>query len=98
MLREHGYPEWFVRAVLSHGDHPESPRSRSSSRRSSPATSSSGFVHACGLVRPEGLSTLDRKSVQEEAEAAGVRRGVNRDDVTEGAEGSASISTSTSRS
>ena len=25
-LREHGYPEWVVRAVLSHADHTQTPR------------------------------------------------------------------------
>ena len=34
----------------------------------------SGFVHACGLVRPDGLATLAPPSVKQEAEAEVVRR------------------------
>ena len=37
---------------------------RRSRGRCSPATSCSGFVHACGLVRPTGLDGLEPKSVR----------------------------------
>ena len=46
-----------------------------------------GFVHACGLVRPEGLSTLEPRSVRKKLKQKSFAAGVNRDDVYEGAEG-----------
>ena len=45
----------------------------------------SGFVHACGLVRPEGLATLEARSVRKKLKQPSFARGVNRDDVIEGA-------------
>ena len=45
-----------------------------------------GFVHACALVRPEGLSTLEPKSVRKKLKQKSFASGVNRDDVIEGAE------------
>ena len=54
---------------------------------SSPATKLAGFVHACGLVRPEGLSTLEPRSVRKKLKQKSFAAGVNRDDVYAGAEG-----------
>ena len=39
ILREEGYPEHVVQAILSHAEHLDIPRRTSSRRRSSPATS-----------------------------------------------------------
>ena len=46
----------------------------------------SGFVHACGLVRPDGLATLEPKSVRKKLKQPSFAKGVNRDDVVQGAE------------
>ena len=62
VLREHGYPEWFVRAVLSHGDHRAWPARRSSSARSSPATSSRASCTPAGWCARRGSSTLEPRS------------------------------------
>ena len=85
VLREHGYPEWFVRAVLSHGSHTGVARESLLERTLFACDEISGFVHACGLVRPEGISTLTVKSVKKKLKTPGFARGVNRDDVVEGA-------------
>jgi predicted hydrolase (HD superfamily) len=45
----------------------------------------SGFVHACGLVRPDGLTTLEPRSVRKKLKQPSFARGVNREDVIEGA-------------
>ncbi len=85
VLREHGYPEWFVRAVLSHGNHTGVARESLLERTLFACDEISGFVHACGLVRPEGISTLTVKSVKKKLKTPGFARGVNREDVIEGA-------------
>jgi len=46
----------------------------------------SGFVHACGLVRPTGLDGLEPKSVKKKLKQPSFAAGVNREDVYEGAE------------
>ena len=43
-------------------------------------------MHACGLVRPEGLSTLEPRVVRKKLKQTCFAAGVNRDDVVEGAE------------
>jgi putative nucleotidyltransferase with HDIG domain len=87
-LREAGYPEWFVRAVLSHANHLQNDVARETDleRVLFACDELAGFVHACGLVRPEGLSTLEAKSVRKKLKQKSFASGVNRDDVTEGAD------------
>jgi putative nucleotidyltransferase with HDIG domain len=46
----------------------------------------SGFIHACGLVRPDGIETLEPKSVRKKLKQPSFASGVNRDDVYKGAE------------
>jgi predicted hydrolase (HD superfamily) len=86
-LREAGYPEWFVRGVLSHANHLQNDVSRESDLEHVlfACDELAGFVHACGLVRPEGLSTLEARSVRKKLKQKSFASGVNRDDVTEGA-------------
>jgi putative nucleotidyltransferase with HDIG domain len=86
VLRERGYPDWFVRAVLSHGDHTGVSRDSLLERTLYACDEMSGFVHACGLVRPTGLAGLEPKSVRKKLKQPSFARGVNRDDVVHGAE------------
>ena len=46
----------------------------------------SGFVHACGLVRPTGLDGLEPKSVRKKLKQPSFAAGVHRDEVYAGAE------------
>jgi predicted hydrolase (HD superfamily) len=86
ILRERGYPPWFTRAILSHARHtgvpPESPLERTLFA----CDELSGFVHACGLVRPTGLVGLEPKSVRKKLKQASFAAGVDREDVVVGAE------------
>jgi putative nucleotidyltransferase with HDIG domain len=87
-LRDAGYPEWFIRAVLSHAGHLQDSAKRETDLEHVlfACDELAGFVHACGLVRPEGLSTLEPRSVRKKLKQKSFASGVNRDDVTEGAE------------
>jgi putative nucleotidyltransferase with HDIG domain len=85
VLRERGYPEWFVRAVLSHGDHTGVARESRLEHTLYACDEVSGFVHACGLVRPDGIATLEPRSVRKKLKQPSFARGVNRDDVVQGA-------------
>ena len=86
ILRERGYPEWFVRAVLSHAEHLELQRTTALERTLFACDELAGFVHACGLVRPDGIATLEPSSVKKKLKQKSFAAGVHRDEVYAGAE------------
>jgi putative nucleotidyltransferase with HDIG domain len=86
ILREEGYPEVVIDAVLSHADHLALARDTPLKKSLYACDELSGFVHACGLVRPTGLDGLEPKSVRKKLKQPSFASGVNRDDVTHGAE------------
>jgi predicted hydrolase (HD superfamily) len=86
VLAERGYPEWFRRAILSHADHTGVARTTPLEHHLYACDELAGFVHACGLVRPTGLEGLTPKSVRKKLRQPSFAAGVNRDDVTRGAE------------
>jgi len=86
ILREEGYPEEVVEAVLSHAEHLAMPRDTQLKRTLFACDELSGFVHACGLVRPTGLDGLEPKSVKKKLKQPSFAAGVHRDEVYAGAE------------
>jgi putative nucleotidyltransferase with HDIG domain len=86
ILREEGYPEEVIDAVLSHANHLSVPRDTPLKKALFACDELSGFVHACGLVRPTGLEGLEPKSVKKKLKQPSFAAGVSRDDVYEGAE------------
>jgi putative nucleotidyltransferase with HDIG domain len=87
ILREEGYPEDVIEAVLSHAEHLALPRDTLVKRALFACDELAGFVHACGLVRPTGLDGLEPKSVRKKLKQPSFAAGVHRDEVYEGAEG-----------
>jgi putative nucleotidyltransferase with HDIG domain len=86
ILRREGYPEEVVEAVLSHAEHLHLPRDTPLKKALFACDELSGFIHACGLVRPDGIDTLEPKSVRKKLKQPSFASGVNRDDVYKGAE------------
>jgi len=86
MLREEGYPEEMVEAVLSHAEHLDMPRDTQLKKTLFACDELSGFVHACGLVRPDGIDSLTPKSVRKKLKQPSFAAGVHRDEVYQGAE------------
>jgi putative nucleotidyltransferase with HDIG domain len=86
ILREEGYPEEIVEGVLSHAEHLRLPRDTPLKKTLFACDELSGFIHACGLVRPDGIDTLEPKSVRKKLKQPSFASGVNRDDVYTGAE------------
>jgi putative nucleotidyltransferase with HDIG domain len=86
ILREEGYPEEVIEGVLSHAEHLALPRDTLMKKTLFACDELSGFIHACGLVRPDGIATLEPKSVKKKLKQPSFASGVNREDVYKGAE------------
>src|SRR6476469_10618082 len=86
ILREEGYPEVVIEGVLSHAEHLAMPRDTPLKKTLFACDELSGFIHACGLVRPDGIETLEPRSVKKKLKQPSFASGVNRQDVYEGAE------------
>jgi putative nucleotidyltransferase with HDIG domain len=86
ILREEGWPEEVVETVLSHAEHLSLPRDTPLKRTLFACDELAGFVHACGLVRPDGIETLEPRSVKKKLKQPSFAAGVNREDVRKGAE------------
>jgi putative nucleotidyltransferase with HDIG domain len=86
ILREEGYPEEMIEAILSHAEHLSLPRDTPLKKTLFACDELSGFIHACGLVRPDGIDTLEPKSVKKKLKEPSFASGVNRDDVYKSAE------------
>ena len=73
ILREEGYPEEVIEAVLSHAEHLAMPRDTQLKKTLFACDELSGFVHAVGLVRPDRSRGARAEVRQEEAQATIVR-------------------------
>ena len=87
ILREEGYPEEVVDAVLSHAEHLSIPRDTQLKKTLFACDELSGFFHAVALVRPGGLEGMEPKSVKKKLKQPSFAAGVHRDEVYAGAEG-----------
>jgi putative nucleotidyltransferase with HDIG domain len=86
ILREEGYPEELVEAVLSHAEHLHRPRDTPLKQVLFACDELSGFITACGYVRPDGLATLEPRSVRKKLKQPSFAAAVNREEVSRGAE------------
>ena len=86
ILREEGWPDEVIEGVLSHAEHLGLPRDTLMKKTLFACDELSGFIHACGLVRPDGIETLEPKSVKKKLKQPSFAAGVHREDVYNGAE------------
>ncbi len=87
ILRERGYPEEMIRAILSHADYSGVPRHSALEHTLFACDELAGFLTACSLVRPsKSILDLEVDSVKKRMKDKAFARGVNRDDVRKGAE------------
>jgi len=86
ILREEGYPEIVIESVLSHAEHLAMPRDTLLKKTLFACDELSGFIVACGYVRPDGVATLEPKSVRKKLKQPSFAAGVHRDEVYRGAE------------
>jgi len=87
ILREHGYPEWVTRAILSHADYSGVPRESRLEKTLWGCDEMAGFVTAASLVRPSrSILDLEPSSVMKRMKDKAFARAVKRDDLRKGAE------------
>jgi putative nucleotidyltransferase with HDIG domain len=86
ILRSRGWPEDVIYAIKSHADYlPDCPRVRPIEKALYACDELAGFISACALVRPAGISDLDAASVKKKMKSKGFAAKVNRDDIVRGA-------------
>ena len=87
ILREQGYPEWVIRAILSHADYSGVPRDGRLEKTLFACDEMAGFVTAASLVRPsKSVLDLEASSVVKRMKDKAFARGVKREDLRAGAE------------
>ena len=87
ILREKGYPEWVMRAILSHADYSGVARESRLEKTLWACDEMAGFITAAALVRPsKSVLDLEPSSVVKRMKDKAFARAVKRDDLRKGAE------------
>jgi len=86
ILADKGLPEPMQRAILGHANYCGVPRDTPMARALFAVDELCGFLVACALVRPSrSLQDMEVSSVKKKLKDKAFARGVNRDDVVQGA-------------
>jgi putative nucleotidyltransferase with HDIG domain len=87
ILRERGYPEEMIHAILGHADYSGVPRESALDHTLFACDELAGFLTACALVKPsKKIAEVEASSVRKKLKDKAFARGVNREDVLRGAE------------
>ena len=87
ILRQHGYPEEMIHAILGHANYCGVVRTSPMDHALFACDELSGFLTACALVKPsKSIGDVEAASVKKKLKDKAFARGVNRDDVYKGAE------------
>lgn len=87
ILREQGYPEEMIHAILGHADYTGVARESALDHTLFACDELAGFLTACALVKPtKSIRDVEPDSVVRKLKDKAFARGVNRDDVRRGAE------------
>jgi putative nucleotidyltransferase with HDIG domain len=85
-LRSLGWPEDILTAILGHAQYCNVPRESGMAKTLFAVDELTGMITATALVKPtKSLNDVDAKSVRKKMKDKGFARGVNRDDVIQGA-------------
>ena len=86
VLRERGWPEWLVEAVLSHGENTEVPRDTPLRKALYAVDELCGFVSAVALVRPsKSVRDVKVSSVKKKLKDKRFAEAIDRDQMRESA-------------
>jgi predicted hydrolase (HD superfamily) len=86
LLKELNWPVDIVQAVLGHGTHLDVPRDTRMAKVLFAVDELTGLIAACALVRPDqDIRSLNVRSVRKKWKDKAFARGVNRQDIEQGA-------------
>ena len=85
ILRDKGYPEEMLRAILGHATYTGTPRESRMAKALFAVDELTGFLTACALVRPNGITDLAVKSVKKKMKDPAFARAVDREEMQEAA-------------
>ena len=83
ILREKGWPEEILHAVMAHAEHTGVAPETNLAQTLRAVDDLTGFVIACSLVRPTGISDLKAKSVKKKLKDRSFAAAVNREEIAE---------------
>ena len=87
VLRSKGYPEDVLVAILGHAQYCNTPRESKMAKTLFAVDELTGLITATALVRPtKSVHEVDARSVRKKMKDKAFARGVNRDDVINGAQ------------
>jgi predicted hydrolase (HD superfamily) len=82
LLRERGWPEDILQAILGHATYTNVPRETRMAKTLFAVDELSGLITATALVKPtRSLDDVDARSVRKKMKDKAFAKGVNRDDV-----------------
>jgi putative nucleotidyltransferase with HDIG domain len=86
VLRSRGYPEDVLQAILGHAQYTNTPRASKMAKTLFAVDELTGLITATALVRPsKSVHEVDARSVRKKMKDKAFARGVNREDVINGA-------------
>src|SRR3954469_13322651 len=86
VMREKGYPEDVLRAILSHADYSGIKRETKMEKALYACDELSGLITAAALVKPtKAVADVDAKSIRKKMKDKAFARSVTRDDIIKGA-------------
>jgi putative nucleotidyltransferase with HDIG domain len=87
ILRQRGYSEEIIHAILAHADYCGVPRVSPLDRALFACDELAGFLTACALIKPsKSIHEVETASVKKKLKDKAFARGVSREDVYKGAE------------
>jgi predicted hydrolase (HD superfamily) len=86
-LREQGWPEPVLHAILAHADYSGTPRESHLDKALFACDELAGFLTACALVKPsKSIREVEVAGVKKKMKDKAFARAVKREDITDGAE------------
>lgn len=86
VLRDRGYPDEMIQAVLGHAEHTGTARETRLAHTLFAVDELAGFITACAYVRPTRLEGMTPKSVKKKLKDKAFAAAVSREDIRVGAE------------
>ena len=87
VLREAGYPEEMIRAILGHATYTGVPRDSAMAKALFACDELTGFLFACSYVQPDRkIASVKPSSAKKKLKDKSFARGVNREDISQGAQ------------